>query len=72
MQFTWSTSGGFTPLAVDLFAVADFRTTTSPQKIVFVPQINRLIVADGGSTGLFMVGLRRRDGGPGLSSAYAY
>lgn len=72
MQFSWTTVGGFAPLSVDLFAAADFRTTTMPEKIVFVPSIKRLAIADGGSTGLFFVSLRSDDGGPGLSPIVAY
>lgn len=72
MQFSWTTSGGFTPLAVDLFGTARFLTTTMPQAVEYVPEMNRLVIADGGSTGLSYVGLRRRDGGPGLSAGVAF
>lgn len=72
MQFSWTTVGGFTPLSVDLFGAARFLTTTKPETLEFVPEINRLVIADGGSTGLSYVGLRRRDGGPGLSAGVAF
>jgi hypothetical protein len=72
MRFSWTTVGGFAPLSVDLFAAADYRTTTMPEKIVYVPAINRLAIADGGSTGLFFVSLRGDNGAPGLSTTIAF
>jgi hypothetical protein len=72
MQFRWTTIGGFRPLSVDLFGVNQFQTTTMPEKLLYVPQINRLAVADGGTSGLFFVGLRATEGGPGISTSVAF
>lgn len=65
MGFNWQTSGGFEPLTVSL--VVNARTqTSSPRSIEFLPQLNHLIVADGGSVGVVSVGLRTAEGGPGM------
>jgi hypothetical protein len=73
MQFSWTTVGGFRPMAVDLYGVNRINPTAMPEKLVYVPQVNRLVIADGDATGLFVVGLRRDDGGPGFSQpTFAY
>jgi len=72
MQFGWTTGGGFSPLSVDLFRQADFNTTTMPEKLIYVPEINRLLIADGGTSGMFFMGLRATSGAPGLSSGVAF
>lgn len=65
MAFNWQTSGGFEPLTVSL--VVNARTqTSSPRSIEFLPQLNQLIVTDGGSVGVVSVGLRTAEGGPGM------
>jgi hypothetical protein len=66
MQFNWTTNGGFSPFTVDLYQ-ASGRSVTMPERLLFVKPINRLLVAEGGSAGLFLLGLRRDDGAPGLS-----
>lgn len=72
MQFSFRVLGGFSPLSVDLLGINRGRTSTSPEKLTYVPNVNRLLVADGGSTGLVFVGLRRTDGGPGFSGTVAF
>jgi hypothetical protein len=64
MVFTWSTSGGFTPMLLNLYQQ---RGTVSPRRLNYIPQINNLVVADGGSVGITFLSLRRYDGGPGFS-----
>lgn len=71
-QFSWRVLGGFTPLSVDLLRINSGRTSTSPERMMYVPQINRLLIADGGSTGLSFIGLRLRDGGPGFIGTAAF
>jgi hypothetical protein len=70
MQFSWTTSGGFSPFTVDLYSASQ-RAVTMPQRLVFVKPINRVLVAEGGSAGVFLLGLRKDDGSPGLSFARA-
>ncbi len=64
MQFSWRTLGGFNALAVDLLAVVGSGSSTNPRRIEFLPQVGRLVVADGGLAGLEVVGLRSTDGRP--------
>lgn len=70
MQFSWSTVGGFSPFSVDLYQASN-RRVSMPEKVIFVPAINRLIVAEGGASGLFFLGLKNDDGAPGLSFGVA-
>ncbi len=73
MQFGWTAVGGFRAMAIDLYGVNRSHPTAMPEKLVYVPQVNRLVIADGDATGLFFVGLRRNDGGPGFSEpTFAY
>jgi hypothetical protein len=72
MQFSWRILGGFSPLSVDLLGVNRGRTSTSPERLNYVPGVNRLLIADGGSTGFMWVGLKSKDGGPGFYGAAAY
>ncbi len=72
MQFTWNTFGGFLPLSVDLFSTAQFRSSTMPERLHYVPQINRVVIADGGTTGVSFIGLRGTNGRPGLPSGVAF
>lgn len=72
MQFSWRVLGGFAPLSVDLLGINNGRTSTSPERLRYVPAVNRLFIADGGSSGLSFVGLRRTDGGPGFSGSVAF
>lgn len=66
MQFNWSTVGGFSPFSVDLYEELR-KSLSAPQGLLFVKPINRLLVAEGGSTGITLIGLRAYDGSPGLS-----
>jgi hypothetical protein len=72
MQFSWRIIGGFSPLSIDLLALNGGRTSTNPQKLRYVPSVNRLLIADGGSTAFMFVGLKALDGGPGFSGAAAF
>lgn len=54
MTFSWSVTGGFTPLSASL---ASQTRAISPQSIVFVPQLGQLAVADGAAAGLVFVSL---------------
>lgn len=54
MTFSWSVTGGFTPLTASL---ASQTRAVSPQSIVFVPQIGQLAVADGAAEGLVLISL---------------
>jgi hypothetical protein len=72
MQFSYRVLGGFLPLSIDLLGINRGRTTTSPEKLLYVPTANHLWIADGGSSGLLTIGLRRADGGPGFSGEAAF
>jgi hypothetical protein len=72
MQFSWRIIGGFAPLSIDLLGVNRGATSTSPERLKYVPGINRMLIADGGSTGFMFVGLKGEDGGPGFDGAVAY
>lgn len=72
MQFSWRIIGGFAPLSIDLLGVNRGATSTSPEKLKYVPGINRMLIADGGSTGFMFVGLKGEDGGPGFDGEVAY
>lgn len=50
--FTWQTTGGFSPLHVNLGNVS---AAVSPQTIQYVPQIERMAVVDGASLGLSLI-----------------
>jgi hypothetical protein len=50
--FTWQTSGGFSPLHINL---ANVSAAVSPQTIQYVPQIERMAVVDGASLGLSLI-----------------
>jgi hypothetical protein len=54
MAFSWTITGGFTPLTANLAAQS---RAVSPQSMVFVPQIGQIAVADGASEGLVLVSL---------------
>ncbi|MBK7586436.1 MAG: hypothetical protein IPI67_40385 [Myxococcales bacterium] len=54
MQFSWTVTGGFTPLVANLAAQS---RAVSPQSMVFVPQIGQFAVTDGASEGLVLVSL---------------
>jgi hypothetical protein len=64
MAYTWTTSGGFSPMVVN---TANNKGTTSPRRMQYVPEVNRLVISDGGSRGITFMGLRLDDGSPGLS-----
>jgi hypothetical protein len=72
MTFSYRVLGGFAPLSVDLLGLNRGRTSTSPEKLTYVPNVNRLLIADGGSTGLVFLGLRRTDGGPGFTGTVVF
>ncbi len=72
MQFAWNTFGGFLPLSVDLFDAVRYRTTTMPERLHYIPSVNWLAVADGGTTGVSFVGLKGTNGGPGVPSGTAF
>lgn len=54
MYFSWTTTGGFSPLVADLTSQT---TSTHPLAMKFVPQIGQLAVADGAAEGLALVSL---------------
>lgn len=54
MQFSWSVSGGFSPLVANLTSQT---SSVLPQSMVFVPQIGQLAIADGAAEGLALVSL---------------
>lgn len=54
MMFSWTVTGGFTPLAANLTAQS---RAVSPQSLSFVPQIGQLAVVDGASEGLVLISL---------------
>jgi hypothetical protein len=54
MTFSWSVTGGFSPLTASLTSQT---RAVSPQSIVFVPQIGQLAVADGAAAGLVLISL---------------
>jgi hypothetical protein len=66
MQFNWSAIGGYSPFTIDLYA-AFSKAVTMPQRLSFVKPINRLLVAEGGSTGVSLLGFRNDYGAPGVS-----
>ncbi len=53
-SFTWTTTGGFSPLFADLTSQT---SSVLPLSMVFVPQIGQLAVADGAAEGLALVSL---------------
>jgi hypothetical protein len=54
MVFSWQTTGGFSPMKIDL---AGLSSVVSPQAIVGLDQMNWLTVVDGASLGLTLVSL---------------
>jgi len=54
MQFTWSTTGGFSPLALSLLTQS---TAVNPQSMVYVPELGYLAVVDGSTLGLALFDL---------------
>ena len=56
-MFRWQVGGGFVPLFTSL--VTTQSSATLPQSIEVVPGLGRLVVADGASQGLAIVGLDR-------------
>lgn len=50
--FSWQTSGGFTPLVVNM---ANVSVVVSPQTLQFVSQLERMAVVDGASLGLSLI-----------------
>jgi hypothetical protein len=53
MQFSWQLRGGFVPLTITVS-----RSNNSlPQKLQFVPGLQTVLVADGGTAGLGVVRL---------------
>lgn len=56
MAFSWETFGGFSALNVNI--AQQLRTANVlPQSMVYVPQLRRLAVVDGATTGLSLIGL---------------
>jgi hypothetical protein len=53
MVFTWSMTGGFVPLQIDLSRGG----LVAPASAVFSPSLQRLIVTDGGQNGVFSLNL---------------
>ena len=73
MQFTWRVVGGFSPQSVDLLAAGNYSgASTTPRKIVYLPEIHRLVVADGGTTAMALIGLQTESGLPGTSGSVAF
>jgi hypothetical protein len=54
MQFTWSTTGGFSPLSLSLLTQS---TAVNPQSMVYVPELGYLAVVDGSTLGLALFDL---------------
>jgi hypothetical protein len=54
MQFTWSTTGGFSPLTLSLLTQS---TAVNPQSMVYVPELGYLAVVDGSTLGLALFDL---------------
>jgi len=54
MQFTWSTTGGFSPLALSLLTQT---TAVNPQSMVYVPELGYLSVVDGSTLRLTLFDL---------------
>lgn len=56
MSFSWEVIGGFTPFMIDL-RQTDTGPGTTPQSIVYSPQLDRLVLADGATKGVVFVDL---------------
>jgi hypothetical protein len=54
MSFTWSTTGGFSPLAMSL---ATQSTSVNPQSMVYIPELGFMAVVDGSTLGLSLFDL---------------
>jgi hypothetical protein len=54
MSFTWSTTGGFSPLAMSL---ATQSSSVNPQSMVYIPELGFLAVVDGSTLGLSLFDL---------------
>jgi hypothetical protein len=54
MSFTWSTTGGFTPLALSLLTE---NQAVNPQSMVYIPELGYMAVVDGSTLGLTLFDL---------------
>ncbi|MEN9577414.1 MAG: hypothetical protein RJA70_423 [Pseudomonadota bacterium] len=62
MEFSWTTLGGYSALGVDLLRLGRFDASSIPRRIEFVPQVGRLVIADGGLLGMEVISLRTAGG----------
>lgn len=54
MNYTWTVTGGFTPLVANMMTQT---TSVLPQSMVFIPQLGQLAIADGAAAGLTLISL---------------